>query len=66
MSFTMLYRTKTSISDSFIITHYQRLLNYIKPDVVHVLYEGRIVKTAGAELALDLEKKGYDWLKNND
>jgi len=51
---------------SIIITHYQRLLDYIKPDVVHVLYEGRMVKTAGAELALDLEKKGYDWLKTND
>jgi Fe-S cluster assembly ATP-binding protein len=50
--------------NSFIvITHYQRLLDYIIPDVVHVLYDGRIVKTAGKELALELEKKGYDWIK---
>jgi len=46
-----------------IITHYQRLLDYIVPDVVHVLYDGRIVKTAGKELALELEEKGYDWIK---
>jgi Fe-S cluster assembly ATP-binding protein len=45
-----------------VITHYQRLLNYIKPDVVHVLYQGRIVKTAGPELALEVEERGYDWL----
>jgi Fe-S cluster assembly ATP-binding protein len=50
--------------NSFIvITHYQRLLDYIVPDVVHVLYDGRIVKTAGKELALELEEKGYDWIK---
>lgn len=50
--------------NSFIvITHYQRLLDYIIPDVVHVLYDGRIVKTAGKELALELEEKGYDWIK---
>ncbi|MCH7827685.1 MAG: Fe-S cluster assembly ATPase SufC, partial [Bacteroidetes bacterium] len=48
-----------------VITHYQRLLNYIIPDFVHVLYEGKIVKTGGKELALELEKKGYDWLKMN-
>jgi Fe-S cluster assembly ATP-binding protein len=46
-----------------VITHYQRLLNYIVPDKVHVLYEGRIVKSGGKELALELEDKGYDWLK---
>jgi Fe-S cluster assembly ATP-binding protein len=46
-----------------VITHYQRLLNYIVPDVVHVLYDGRIIKTAGKELALEVEQKGYDWLK---
>ena len=46
-----------------VITHYQRLLDYIKPDIVHVLYKGRIVKTAGPELALELEEKGYDWIK---
>jgi len=47
---------------TIIITHYQRLLDYIKPDFVHVLYKGRIVKSAGAELALELEEKGYDWI----
>lgn len=46
-----------------VITHYQRLLDYIVPDVVHVLYKGRIVKTGTKELALELEKKGYDWVK---
>lgn len=46
-----------------IITHYQRLLEYIVPDFVHVLHDGKIVKTGGKELALELEEKGYDWLK---
>ncbi|MDZ4698755.1 MAG: Fe-S cluster assembly ATPase SufC [Rhodothermales bacterium] len=46
-----------------VITHYQRLLNYIVPDVVHVLLDGRIVKTGGKDLALELEEKGYDWIK---
>ncbi len=46
-----------------VITHYQRLLDYIVPDIVHVLYNGQIVKTAGKELALELEEKGYDWIK---
>ncbi len=46
-----------------IITHYQRLLNYIIPDVVHVMFNGRIVKSGGKELALQLEEKGYDWIK---
>jgi Fe-S cluster assembly ATP-binding protein len=46
-----------------IITHYQRLLEYIVPDFVHVLYNGRIVKSGTKELALELEEKGYDWLK---
>jgi Fe-S cluster assembly ATP-binding protein len=46
-----------------VVTHYQRLLNYIVPDVVHVLMDGRIVKSGGKELALQLEEKGYDWLK---
>ncbi|MDR3133840.1 MAG: Fe-S cluster assembly ATPase SufC [Prevotellaceae bacterium] len=50
--------------NSFIvITHYQRLLDYIVPDVVHVLCDGRIIKTAGKELAIEVEQKGYDWLK---
>lgn len=47
-----------------LITHYQRLLDYIKPDFVHVLADGKIIKTGGAELALELEEKGYDWLLN--
>jgi len=46
-----------------VITHYQRLLDHIVPDIVHVLYDGRIVKTAGPELALELEERGYDWIK---
>ena len=45
-----------------VITHYQRLLNYIVPDFVHVLMDGRIVRTGGKELALELEEKGYDWV----
>jgi Fe-S cluster assembly ATP-binding protein len=48
---------------TIVITHYQRLLDYIKPDFVHVLYKGRIVKTGGPDLALILEDKGYDWIK---
>ena len=47
-----------------LVTHYQRLLNYIVPDFVHVLSGGRIVKEGGKELALELEEKGYDWLKS--
>jgi Fe-S cluster assembly ATP-binding protein len=46
-----------------VITHYQRLLEYIVPDFVHILYNGRIVRSAGKELALELEEKGYDWIK---
>jgi Fe-S cluster assembly ATP-binding protein len=46
-----------------VITHYQRLLDYIVPDFVHVLYNGRIVKSGTKELALELEEKGYDWIK---
>ncbi len=46
-----------------IITHYQRLLDYIVPDFVHVIMDGKIVKSGGKELALELEEKGYDWLK---
>ena len=46
-----------------VITHYQRLLEYIVPDHIHVLYDGRIVRSGGKELALELEKKGYDWIK---
>jgi Fe-S cluster assembly ATP-binding protein len=46
-----------------LVTHYQRILNYVEPDHVHVLFDGRIVKSAGKELALELERKGYDWIK---
>ena len=49
-----------------VITHYQRLLNYIVPDFVHVLYDGRIVRTGDKLLALDLEEKGYDWIIKED
>ena len=48
---------------TILITHYQRLLEYIVPDYVHVLYHGRIVKTGGKDLALKLEEQGYDWIK---
>jgi Fe-S cluster assembly ATP-binding protein len=48
-----------------LVTHYQRLLNYIIPDFVHVLYKGKIVKSGGKELALELEEKGYDFIKDN-
>jgi Fe-S cluster assembly ATP-binding protein len=48
---------------TIVITHYQRLLDYIVPDFIHVLYDGRIVKSGSKELALELESKGYDWLK---
>ena len=56
-------KLKTKENASLVITHYQRLLDYIVPDVVHVLYNGKIVKTGGKELALELEEKGYDWIK---
>lgn len=56
-------KLKTPQTSCIVITHYQRLLDYIKPDIVHVLYKGRIVKTAGPELALELEERGYDWIK---
>ena len=46
-----------------LVTHYQRLLNYIEPHFVHVLYRGQIAKSGGKELAVELEKKGYDWIK---
>ena len=56
-------RLKSDNNATIVITHYQRLLDYIKPDFVHVLYKGRIVMSAGPELALELEEKGYDWIK---
>ncbi|HMI44708.1 MAG TPA: Fe-S cluster assembly ATPase SufC, partial [Gemmatimonadaceae bacterium] len=49
---------------TIVVTNYQRLLNYIVPDFVHVIANGRIVKSGGKELALELEEKGYDWLQN--
>ena len=55
-------RLKRPDNAFIVITHYQRLLDYIVPDVIHVLYKGRIIKTAGRELALEIESKGYDWL----
>ena len=56
-------KLRTDNNATIVITHYQRLLAYIKPDVVHILYKGRIVHTGGPELALELEEKGYDWIK---
>ncbi len=56
-------KLKTDKNATIVITHYQRLLDYIKPDYVHILYKGRIVHTGGPELALELEEKGYDWIK---
>lgn len=55
---------RTKKNAFIIITHYQRLLEYITPDFVHVLFDGQIVKSGGGNLALELEKKGYDWIKN--
>ena len=51
-------------TSALVITHYQRLLDYIRPDIVHVLLDGRIVKTAGPELALQIEEQGFDWIKD--
>lgn len=56
-------KLRTDRNATIVITHYQRLLDYIKPDFVHVLYKGRIVRTGGPELALELEERGYDWIK---
>lgn len=56
-------KLKNKDNATIVITHYQRLLDYIVPDFVHVLYNGRIVKSGGKDLALELEEKGYDWIK---
>ncbi len=56
---------KTKENATIVVTHYQRLLDYIIPDFVHVLYKGKIVKSGGKELALELEEKGYDWIKSD-
>jgi Fe-S cluster assembly ATP-binding protein len=56
-------KLRTKDNATIVITHYQRLLDYIVPDFVHVLYDGKIVKSGGKELAHELEKRGYDWIK---
>ena len=56
-------KLKTKDNATIIITHYQRLLDYIVPDFVHVLIDGKIVKSGDKNLALELEEKGYDWIK---
>lgn len=56
-------KLKSKDNATIVITHYQRLLEHIVPDFVHILYQGKIVKTAGKELAHELEEKGYDWIK---
>ena len=61
---TGINKYRNSDRSFLVITHYQRLLKYIEPDFVHVLIDGRIVKSGGKELALDLEKKGYQWLES--
>ncbi|MFO7828171.1 MAG: Fe-S cluster assembly ATPase SufC [Bacteroidales bacterium] len=58
-------KLKSPDNATIVITHYQRLLDYIIPDFVHVLYDGKIVKSGGKDLALELEEKGYDWLKKS-
>lgn len=58
-------KLRTKDNSIIVITHYQRLLDYIVPDFVHILYDGRLVKTGTKELALELESKGYDWIKDN-
>lgn len=56
-------KLKSEKNATIVITHYQRLLDYIKPEFIHVLYKGRIVKSGGPELALEIENRGYDWIK---
>lgn len=56
-------KLRTPETSALVITHYQRLLDYLKPDVVHVLLGGRIVKSGGSELAVEIENKGFDWIK---
>jgi len=57
---------KAKDNATILVTHYQRLLDYIIPDFVHVLYKGKIVKSGGKDLALELEEKGYDWVKSDN
>ncbi len=56
-------KLKSENNATIVITHYQRLLDYIKPEFIHILYKGKIVKSGGPELALEIEKRGYDWIK---
>jgi Fe-S cluster assembly ATP-binding protein len=57
-------KLRSSSNATIVVTHYQRLLDYIVPDYVHVLYKGKIVKSGKKDLALELEAKGYDWIKD--
>lgn len=57
-------KLRTPQTSAIVITHYQRLLDYLKPQIVHVLLDGKIVKTGGPELALEIESKGFDWIKS--
>ena len=57
-------RLRTEKTSAMVITHYQRLLDYIQPDIVHVLLDGRIVKSAGPELAREIEERGFDWIRS--
>ena len=57
-------RLKTPRNATLVITHYQRLLDYIVPDFLHILHDGKIIRSSGKELALEIEEKGYDWLIN--
>ena len=58
-------RLRTPETSAIVITHYQRLLDYLHPDVVHVLLDGRIIRTGGPELATEIEQRGFDWLKED-
>ena len=59
-------RLKSDENATIVITHYQRLLDYLKPDIVHVLIDGRIIKTGGPELALEIDQRGFDWIKEEN
>lgn len=56
-------KLKNASNATLVITHYQRLLDYLQPEFIHILYKGRIVKSGGPELALEIEQRGYDWIK---
>ena len=59
-------KLKSKNNATIVITHYQRLLDYITPDFVHVLYDGKIIKSGGKELAYELDEKGYDWITKEE